>query len=193
MPLDGALIDQLAGRLEQAQRVLVVSHIRPDGDAIGSLLGWGLALQASGRQVEMISEDGVPSSLRHLPGAGQVTSRPKGQAFDLVCVVDCSDLERTGGVLTGRGSPDVNIDHHPTNLNFAALNLVDIQAVATAEIVAGIIGRLQLPMNPDVAAALVTGLITDTIGFRTSNVTPNALRLAAGLMEQGVDLPDLYR
>lgn len=192
MPVDEALAGQLAGRLRQAQRVLVVSHIRPDGDAIGSLLGLGLALQAAGKEVQMISEDGVPASLRHLPGSEQVRSRPKGDC-DLVCVVDCSDLERTGKTLAGRAAPEVNIDHHRTNLNFATLNIVDVEAVATAEILAGLLPQVGLSLTAPVAAALLTGLVTDTIGFRTSNMTPHALRLAASLMEQGVDLPDLYQ
>lgn len=192
MPVDETLAGQLAARLRPAQRVLIVSHIRPDGDAIGSLLGLGLALQAAGKEVQMVSEDGVPASLRHLPGSEQVRSRPKGDC-DLVCVVDCSDLERTGKALQGLPAPDVNIDHHRTNLNFAALNIVDLGAVATSEIIAGLLPAAGFPLTGPVAAALLTGLITDTIGFRTSNMTPNALRLAASLMEQGVDLPDLYQ
>lgn len=192
MAVDEALASQLAGRLRQAQHVLVVSHIRPDGDAIGSLLGWGLALQAAGKDVQMVSEDGVPSSLQHLEGSQQVQNHPKGD-FDLVCVVDCSDLERTGRALSGQGQPDLNIDHHPTNLNFAAINIVDIEAVATAEIIAGLLPQVGLPLTQPVAAALLTGLITDTIGFRTSNVTPQALRLAASLMEQGLNMPELYQ
>ncbi len=192
MVVDETLASQLAGRLHQAQRILIVSHIRPDGDAIGSLLGWGLALQAAGKEVQMVSEDGVPASLQHLEGSQQVQRRSQGD-FDLVCVVDCSDLERTGQALVGRGQPYLNIDHHATNLNFAAVNIVDVTAVATAEIIAGLLPQIGLALTQPVAAALLTGLITDTIGFRTSNLTPEALRLAASLMELGPNLPELYR
>jgi phosphoesterase RecJ-like protein len=180
-----------ANAMQSAKRVLVVSHIRPDGDAIGSLLGLGLALEAAGKQVQMVSEDGVPAGCRRLEGAGRVLHRPEGE-FDLVCVVDCSDLERTGSTLLGRGQPDLNIDHHVTNLLFARHNLVEAGAVATAEIIFDLLPAFQLSLSTPVASALLTGLITDTIGFRTSNMTPRAMRLAATLMEAGADLPQLY-
>jgi phosphoesterase RecJ-like protein len=187
-----SLLEQAGERLRSAQRILIVSHIRPDGDALGSLLGLGLSLQAAGKQVQMVSEDGVPAAFKHLPGAGLIQSSPKGE-FDLVCVVDCSDLERTGKTLPAGRTPDLNLDHHITNLNFAALNLVDAGAVATAEIIARFLQNQGFPLQEDVVSALLTGLITDTIGFRTSNMTPQALRLAADLMERGANLPELYR
>ena len=179
-------------RFGSAQRILLVTHMRPDGDAVGSLIGLGLALQQSGREVQMIIEDGVPSEYRMLEGSSQVTRKPEG-SFDLVGLVDCSEVERAGNVLKDWPKPDVNIDHHCTNMDYAKVNLVDPQAVASAEIVADLIPVLGLQITAPVAAALLTGLITDTIGFRTSNVTPKALRLAAELMETGVDLSDLYR
>jgi phosphoesterase RecJ-like protein len=92
----------------------------------------------------------------------------------------------------GRGQPDLNIDHHITNLNFARFNLVDTAAVATAEIICDLLPVFHLQIDAPVASALLTGLITDTIGFRTSNVTPKTLRMAAALMEIGADLPSLY-
>jgi bifunctional oligoribonuclease and PAP phosphatase NrnA len=185
----------LAKAIEQIRRarsVLIVSHIRPDGDAVGSLLGLGLALQGMGKQVQMVLEDGVPPGLRHLPGCAQVCNQASG-TFDLVCVVDSSDLERTGKVLLNRPQPDLNIDHHRTNLNFARTNLVDSQAVATCEIVAHVLMQIGFKIDLSVASALLTGLITDTIGFRTSNVSPRSLRLAAELMEAGADMPTLYQ
>jgi phosphoesterase RecJ-like protein len=118
--------------------------------------------------------------------------KPEGQ-FDLVGLVDCSEVERAGNVLKDWPMPDINIDHHCTNMDFARVNLVDPHAVATAEIVADLIPALGMKITTPVAAALLTGLVTDTIGFRTSNVTPKAMRLAADLMETGVDLSELYR
>ena len=82
-------------RVLEAKRVLVLSHIRPDGDAISSLLGLGLGLQEIGKNVTMVSEDGVPASFKHLPGSEQVVKRPEGD-YDLIAVVDCSDLQRRG-------------------------------------------------------------------------------------------------
>lgn len=185
------LLQEIGQRFQNAQRISVVSHIRPDGDAVGSLLGLGLALQAAGKQVQMVLSDGVPANFRHLTGSEQVANRLEAGA-DLCVVLDCSDLIRVGNALGTDTLPDVNIDHHITNLNFAKLNLVDASAVATAEILTESIPMWGLPMDQPVAEALLTGIVTDTLGFRTSNMTPKALSAAACLMEAGADLPRLY-
>ncbi len=178
--------------LESAQRILIVSHIRPDGDAIGALLGLGLALQQADKSVQMVSEDGVPKSFRHLKGSEQIKKKPEGE-FEIIMVVDCSDLERTGRVLEGYPTPDINIDHHATNRAFAKINLVDIEATSTTEMLVNLFPVIGLQITPPVAEALLTGIITDTIGFQTTSMRPQALRTAADLMETGIDLPSLYR
>ncbi len=190
--MDNALIQSVHKQIQAARRILVVSHIRPDGDAVGSLLAMGLALQAIGKDVQMVLADGIPGNFRYLKGSDKVRNRPQG-VFDFITVVDCSDLERTGSALNGYSTPDLNIDHHPTNLNFARLNLVEPNAVATAEMLFDYLPQFSLPITKPIAKALLTGLITDTIGFRTVNMTPKALRVAADLMEIGVDLPSLYQ
>jgi phosphoesterase RecJ-like protein len=112
-------------------------------------------------------------------------------AFDYIAVVDCSDLQRAGHVI-GERVPNLNIDHHITNLDFAKINLVIPQQVATSAIIAKYLPAWGLSYNKAIAAALLTGIVTDTIGFRTSNVTPESLRLAAMLVEHGANLPELY-
>jgi bifunctional oligoribonuclease and PAP phosphatase NrnA len=190
--LDEALNQAIIQRLKDAKSVVITSHVRPDGDAIGSLLGMGLALQENGKAVQMVLTDGVPSTFRHLPGSNQIVKRHSG-TFDTVIVVDCSDMERVGGTLDGSIKPDLAIDHHITNLDFAVINLVIPDAVATSEILAKYLPEWGYPITPDVAAALLTGLVSDTLGFRTSNIKPDSLRLAAHLMEQGANLPELYQ
>ncbi len=190
--LDPLLLAEARRAIESAQRIVVVSHIRPDGDAVGSLLGMGLALQAAGKQTQMILADGVPSSFRHLMGSSQVRQRLEGE-FDLLIVVDCSEFERAGDELPDTAEADINFDHHITNTLFARINLVKPDAVATAEILASCLPALGLPITQPVASALLTGLITDTIGFRTSNMSASALRTAADLVEYGCDLPGLYQ
>ena len=189
--MDEALYRTAAHLVHAAQRILLISHVHPDGDAVGSLLGLGLALCNAGKQVQMVLADGIPASLRHLEGSDQIAFRPKGD-FDLTCVLDCSDTERIGDFYTHEMVIDINIDHHRTNLNFATHNFVDSQAVATAELVFEFLQVLGYPLTQPVAAALLTGLITDTIGFRTGNMTPKALRMSASLMEAGGNLPELY-
>jgi bifunctional oligoribonuclease and PAP phosphatase NrnA len=177
-----------------ARRVLITSHVRPDGDAVGSLLGLGLALIDAGKDVRMVLGDGVPQNFRHLEGSQQIHRSAPVEAlrvYDLVITVDCSDLLRTGKVLGDR-VPDLNIDHHVTNLNFGTVNLVEEQEPATAVIIAKYLEEWGLSFTQPIAAALLTGIVTDTLGFRTTNMTPAPLRLSAMLMEHGADLPDLY-
>lgn len=174
-----------------AQNILIVSHVRPDGDAIGSLLGLGLALQAAGKTVQMVLSDGLPASFRHLPGSGQVKKEPQA-GFDLFVTVDCADFRRAGKQFETARQPHINIDHHITNERFGDLNLVEPEAVATAAILTDHLPKWGLEISRDVAANLATGIVTDTLGFRTSNTTPAALRQAALLMETGIDLPELY-
>lgn len=188
---NSSLDDVIRDRFDTTNRILVVTHIRPDGDAVGSLLGLGLSLQAKGISVQMVIDDGVPSSFRHLKGSEEVRNHPEGD-FDLCVTLDCSDLSRTGDALAEYGIPDINIDHHATNLNFARINYVDTQAVSTTEIIIEHLDPWRLAINVDIADALLTGLVTDTIGFRTANITPKALRLAARMMEIGSDLSGLY-
>lgn len=179
-------------RLEDADRILLISHIRPDGDAVGSLLGLGHVLKSMGKEINQVLEDGVPTSFHHLPGVDEVFREVSG-VYDLIIVLDSSDISRIGSVLDEYGQPDVNIDHHPTNTHFAPLNIVQTGAVATTEILFELIETLTLPLNREAAECLLTGLITDSLGFRTNNTTPRSFRTAAALQELGADPAVLHR
>ncbi|GAB4581169.1 MAG: bifunctional oligoribonuclease/PAP phosphatase NrnA [Anaerolineales bacterium] len=191
MPIPDALLNQARALIASAFHILIVSHQRPDGDAIGSTLGLGLTLQLAGKHVQMINQDGVPVNFRHLPGSNEIKRKPE-PGPDCIIVVDCSDMNRIGDVLDAYGVPDINIDHHATNTNFAKINLVDVEAVAVTQMLAEYLPQWGFAIPPSAGDALITGLITDTIGFRTRNVTPKALRITADLMELGVDMPMLY-
>jgi bifunctional oligoribonuclease and PAP phosphatase NrnA len=182
---------KIKDRIQAAKSVLITSHIRPDGDAIGSSLALGLALQDAGKQVQVVLADGLPASFRHLPGSEKVKTRADGE-FDLIISVDCSDLTRVGNALDGYHPPDIVIDHHSTNEAFGDLNLIDPQAAATASVLTRYMPNWGLPLTAPIAANLLTGLVTDTLGFRTSNTTPEVLRQAADLIELGADMTRLY-
>lgn len=183
---------QIQQALSNAHTFLLASHVRPDGDAIGSLLGLGLALETAGKSVVMVLSDGVPANFRFLNGYDKIQNKVEEQLnFDLVITLDASDPERIGKAIGDRAI-DLNIDHHITNLYFGKLNWIDPSSTATCEILADQMPIWGLDFSKPVAEALLTGLITDTIGFRTSNMSPKALRTGANLMEAGADLPDLY-
>ena len=189
--MDKVTTGAIKERLALAKNVVLASHVRPDGDAIGSLLGMGLALQNAGKSVQMALVDGVPASFRYLEGSEFIVKEPNGE-HDTFITVDCADFKRVGKFFENFGQPDINIDHHKTNENFGKLNLIEAEEVATAAILTKRLPEWGFPITKSIAAALLTGIITDTLGFRTANTTPESLRQCATLMETGVDMPDIY-
>jgi bifunctional oligoribonuclease and PAP phosphatase NrnA len=189
--MNDAVIGAIKSHLDNAKNVVVASHVRPDGDAIGSLLGLGLALRSAGKFVQMVLVDGASASFRHLEGSELIVREPKGE-HDTFITVDCADFKRVGKFFENYGQPDINIDHHKTNEMFGKLNLIEAEEVATAAILTNYLPVWGYKITKPIAAALLTGIITDTLGFRTSNTNPSALRLCATLMETGVDMSDLY-
>jgi phosphoesterase RecJ-like protein len=185
------IIGAIKQRLDRSKNIVIASHIRPDGDAIGSLLGLGLALSSVGKSAQMVLVDGVPPSFSHLEGTELIVREP-AKDCDTFITVDCADFKRVGKIFENFGQPDINIDHHITNEKFGTLNLIEPDEVATAAILANHLPAWGLEITKPIAAALLTGIITDTLGFRTSNTNPSALRLCAMLMETGVNMADLY-
>jgi len=183
---------ELKDLINSSEMIVVVSHLRPDGDAVGSLLSLSLSLASSGKTVNPILVDGLPYRFEFLPGSDLV-KKDLPASWDLLICVDCADFERTGlekKIL--QRTPVVNIDHHPTNTTFGNLNYVEPHAAAAVEIVYDIIRALKLPEDRAIRNNLMAGLLADTIGFRTSNVHPGTLRIAADLLDQGADLSELY-
>lgn len=185
--------DQLASfkqLCDQHQRMLVISHVRPDGDAYGSSLGLGLSLRQAGKDVQVVNEDGMNSSFQFLPGSDSlaVTARTAPEADRLIIAVDCADHKRLGTVFEQwNRTPDVNIDHHISNPGYATLNLVEGHSPATAEVLADLITVLALPLTPEVAANLYIGLMTDTGSFRYRQTTAHSFEVAAQLVRAGAD------
>ena len=176
-------------RIAAANHVAVVSHERPDGDAVGSALAVALSLRLTGKQAEAVFPEGLPARYRFLPGAATVR-RDLPSGIDLIITVDCSTLDRLGP--DALAVPVINIDHHPTNTLFGHVNLVDGQASATTELLYSLAPALGLPFDADVATNLLAGIVTDTIGFRTASTTPRVLQAAADLMTRGAALAEVY-
>jgi len=174
----------------EARRILLICHVNPDGDAVGSLLGMGWALRELGKQCVLACSDPVPPVYHYLPGSEMVTDQPQG-TFDLIITLDCSDLRRLGSVYDSQdlvGVPIINIDHHVTNVNFGTVNLVDPKATSTAEVVLELLQLLEIPVNQTIATCLLNGLVTDTRGFSTPNTTRQSMQAAIALMDAGAPL-----
>ncbi len=190
--VDAPQLDQIIrGQLAAAQRVVIVSHIRPDGDAVGSALAFGNALRENGKEVQCVLQDGVAERYRYLPGALEVSTKVT-LSFDYLIVVDSADSYRVGTVLDGLPKPDLVVDHHKTHLDFGIIDYVEPDSEATALLLTTKLPDWGLEVSRDTATCLMVGLLADTLGFQTNNTTPLALRTAADLMEKGVDLVQVY-
>jgi phosphoesterase RecJ-like protein len=181
---------ELLELLHGCRRPLLIAHLSPDGDTMGSLCGLGLLLHQLGKEPTLACQDRVPSSLGFLPFSARVANTVDVDA-DLVVALDCSDAGRLGSLHQPRrqtGLPLVVIDHHVTNLFFGDINWVEPRACATAELIYDLALALDAPIDADVAACLLTGLVTDTRGFRTDSTTARTLDIAATLMAAGASL-----
>jgi len=175
--------------LQAAESVYLACHILPDGDAVGSLLGLGCALRHLGKRCTLACADPVPFRYDFLAGVEELVSHPP-RTEQVIVTLDASDVERLGGLYDEAifGSrPVINIDHHVTNTHFGTVNLL-LPVPSTAEVVYALIRRLKVPLDADMATALLTGLVTDTRCFRTGNVTTQQLCTAVRWMEAGASL-----
>ena len=179
----------LASRLARGTSFLLLAHLHPDGDVLGSMLGLGLALMGQGKPVTLAGPHPVPEPYRFLHGAEWIQQWKEAHgAYDVTVLLDCPDPARTGGLLDmvrERGTTVVNIDHHQDNRRFGDFNWVDVSAAATGELVYDLLQTLRWPLTPEVATALYTALVTDTGSFRYSNSSAKAFRVAAHLVSEG--------
>lgn len=194
--MTNTMIDWLAATkaVDRAERVLLVAHVNPDGDAYGSLLGLGNALRERGRKVDLVVDGGMSEMYRFLPGAAKVKRKLKSGKWDVMISVDASDEERTGDAgVYGRAHSQlvINLDHHPTNTRFGDIHLVQPEAVSATEVVYDWLMAMNQPLTKMVAIPLLTGLVTDTLGFRTSNVKQRTLEIATDLMAAGASLIEI--
>lgn len=173
--------------LQQHRTFNLVSHIRPDGDSIGSLLGLGESLERQGKKARLFTADGVPRKYAFLKGSEKISSSAERWQADAVAIVlDCTDLERAGIFKdpAARAREIINIDHHRTNSYFGTANLVDADAAATGEIIFRLLEAASLPLTASIAEALYVALSTDSGSFKYENTTAATHRTAAALLER---------
>lgn len=192
------IYQKLKEALEGLSEVAIVSHFRPDGDAIGSTLALGHALSAQGKKVHLWNEDGVPERYAFLEGAVQVQPVPSelpAGVQALICV-DAGDVKRLGDAaieLFHAAPLTVNIDHHETNTRYAQINVVESDAAACGCVLFHIFRAWGVELTLPVAEALYTAISTDTGSFQYSSTTAEVLRMAADLLAAGVDVGDISR
>ena len=176
----------------EAKQIAVITHIGPDGDALGSLTAVGLYLRSLGKETTLYCESDIPRRFDFLPLINRIQRDvPSDAEYDLIIAVDCGDKERMGRPFTSMSAPKlglINIDHHITNTRFGDVNVVGETAVSATEVLYEIFAEIGAEIKPDLATSLLTGLVTDTLAFRTIGVTGNTLKIAGALVDAGGDL-----
>ena len=190
-------VDAVVEELRAAPKLLLTTHENPDGDALGSLLGMHGILQQLGKDSLMYmspDEFPLPYEYRHFTFDDMVGAPPDDIDERVVVFLDCGNIDRMPvDFLQRDGLHIVNIDHHHDNTRFGTVNLVSPQASCTAEIVFGLAAELGADITPAIADALYVGLVTDTGKFMYENTDARSHRMAAALVEAGVDVNDTYR
>ncbi|HPU98994.1 MAG TPA: 30S ribosome-binding factor RbfA, partial [Candidatus Hydrogenedentes bacterium] len=185
-------LEEAAERFREARSLLITTHVGPDGDAIGSLLGLYWLAKALDKPVQLMVDSPVPQILRFLPGADLIRdaeSMPK--PFELAVIADCSSFGRVGDAAKWlrEGASVLILDHHTEPGEPGTAGHIDSTFAATAELVAELYATLDVPIPPEAALCLYVGQVTDTNGYRFSNTSPRTHRIAARLMEAGQFAP----
>lgn len=192
----------IAAAVRDKRHILLITHVNPDGDAIGSLLALGLYFEQQGHAVTMLAPTPLPDFTLRLKSVERIEVYSKAPVYhetytlpetvDLIVLVDTGDVRRIARIYEEQAAylnarPLIVIDHHATNVGEGALNLVDATLSSNCELLYCLLCAWQARITPEIATALLMGIITDTQSFKTSNTTPSALRAAADLVELGAD------
>jgi bifunctional oligoribonuclease and PAP phosphatase NrnA len=190
-------IERVAGEIRSRERFLLTAHEGPDGDALGSLLGMHRLLTQLGKDSVMFlasKEFPLPIEYRFLPLEEVFHEAPADMADRTAIFLDCGNIDRMPvDFLAAEGVFTINIDHHHDNTHFGDVNLVEVDASSTAEIVYELAVLLGVPITPELASALYVGLVTDTGKFMYENTNARTHRIAADLIEAGVAVDETYR
>lgn len=183
--------------LKREDRFLIVTHINPDGDAVGSLLGMYLALCEMGKQAWALLNDKFPDRYSFLPGHAGVladSALVPGDPKWIISLDVAAEPRISADIKPFRDKARlINVDHHPTNDGFGDLNLIEPGATSTAELVFKILKQTGYKLSRDVGKCLYTGVVTDTGCFRFSGVNGSTLHLAAEMLESGFDSYEITR
>ena len=193
MPADSTLAE-IAEVIRANQRFVVISHIRPDGDALGCTIAMGLCLRALGKDVQMWNDDGCVERFHFLPGSGLVTQPPEEpQDFDVAIMLDTAVKDRGGRSVRAVKNAGlwINLDHHVSNPRYGDLNFIDSTSPATGQILFELFREGNLPLTYEMADSLFVAISTDTGSFQYPNTTARTYEIGAELVRLGVNVGTL--
>lgn len=194
-------LSQIAKLILGSKKIGITYHVSPDGDAVGSVLALFNSLRSLNKNCYIISKDTLSENLRFLKGSEEITgeiTEPVGET-DIVVVLDCGNLERVSANLKEFTGTIINIDHHLSNDKYGDINYIDSNAAATAEIVFELVNLMGINFEKedsvikDIGTCMYTSIVTDTGGYRHSNVTERTHRISAVLKKIGVDNTFIYQ
>jgi len=190
-------LKKLSAALKKQNNFLVSTHTNLEGDAIGAGVAFFMLLRALGKNAILMNSDRVPTSYRFLPLLENIRKFHKGRfiPFDCLVLLDCSDLSRSGSIggINLEGKTVINIDHHISNDYYGDINWVLPHLSSASEMVYLLYKKLGVSLNKDIATLLYVGILTDTGSFRYSNTSASTHKVAADLIDYGLDVVDIYR
>lgn len=186
-------LDSILKKIEDAENIVILTHETPDGDAIGSSLAMKLALKKLGKNPDVIIKD-VPKVFRFLPETEDIKQDSNIEKYDLAISLDCADFKRlSGNEYFEKAKETIAIDHHGSNKMYADINFVNPVSPACCQILIGMFDYFNINIDKDLGSCILTGIITDTGGFRYSGVTPETFEFTADLLQKGVNVSDIYK
>lgn len=186
-------LDEILKEIKKAQNIVILTHESPDGDAVGSSLAMKLILEALGKQADVLIPE-YSRMFNFLPSAEKIKVESEIEKYDLAISVDCANLKRLAkNEYFEKAKRTIVIDHHGSNNMYGDLNYVNPASPACCEILAGMIDYFGIKNSKEIGTCIMTGIITDTGGFRHLGITPDTFEYTAELIRLGVDLPDIYK
>ena len=186
-------LDEILKQIQKAEKIVILTHESPDGDAVGSSLAMKLIVEKLEKTADVI----IPEYSRlfnFLPSAEEIMTDSKIKNYDLAISVDCATLKRMAKKeYFENAKTTIVIDHHGSNTMYGDLNYVNPASPACCEVLAGMLKYYEIDITKDIGTCLMTGIITDTGGFRHVGITPETFEFTADLIRLGVDVPDIYK
>ncbi len=186
-------LDEILIEIKKAEKIVIITHESPDGDAVGSSLAMKLMLRQIGKDADVIIPE-YSKMYKFLPLANEIKEMSEVKKYDLAISLDCATSKRLMGLeYFENAKRTIVIDHHGSNNMYGDLNYVNPVSPACCEILASIAEYFEIPISKELGTCIMTGIITDTGGFRHDGITPDTFEYTADLIRLGVDVPDIYK
>jgi len=187
-------LDTIKEEIEKSNSIVIFTHENPDGDAVGSSLATYIVLKEKGKDVDLVIPN-FPKTYKFLPRSEETLQEPSKEKYDLAIALDCADIKRLDdpNEIFLKSETRINVDHHTSNGMFGDLNFVNPVSPACSQIITSILEYLKIEISVDVATCLITGIITDTGGFRYEGVTSETFEIASEFLEKGVKISKIYK